>query len=106
MAVDGVADPISHVQGIMWRKLPLTHQELRILFTMYRATTSHSPAIIENAKKIWRENVLSVKIPHSTIFSRFYAEQEPLTTLDPRHQGSIAYNVLADWLLAYEKATP
>jgi hypothetical protein len=41
----------------MWRKFPFTHQELRILFTMYRATTSHSPAIVENAKKIWRENV-------------------------------------------------
>jgi hypothetical protein len=30
---------------------------------MYWATTAHSPAIVENAKKIWRENVLSVKIP-------------------------------------------
>ena len=96
MAVAGVADLISHVRGIMWRKFPLTHQELRILFTMYRATTAHSPAIIVNAKKIERENVLSVKIPHSTIFSRSYAEQEPITTLDPEHQGTIAYQVLAD----------
>lgn len=106
MAVDGVADLISHVQGIMWRKFPLSHQELRILFTMYRSTTSHSPAIVGNAKKIWRENILNVKIPHSTIFSRSYAEQEPITTLDPKHQGAIAYNVLADWLITYEKATP
>jgi chromosome partitioning protein len=106
MAVDGVADLISHVQGIMWRKFPLTHQELRILVTMYRSTTSHSPAIVENAKKIWRDNVLNVKIPHSTIFSRSYAKQEPITTLEPKHQGAIAYNVLADWLISYEKATP
>src|SRR3954463_7451501 len=69
MAVDGVADLITHVQKIMWNKFALTHQELRILFTMYRSTTSHSPAIVANAKKIWRENVLNVKIPHSTIFS-------------------------------------
>src|SRR6266704_3135779 len=53
MAVDGVADLINHVQRIMWNKYALTHQELRILFTMYRATTSHSPAIVANARKIW-----------------------------------------------------
>src|SRR5205823_3163480 len=44
MAVDGVADLINHVQRSMWNKYALTHQELRILFTMYRATTSHYPA--------------------------------------------------------------
>ncbi len=49
MAVDGVADLITHVQKIMWAKFALNHQELRILFTMYRATTSHSPAIVANA---------------------------------------------------------
>ena len=64
MAVDGVADLITHVQKIMWSKFALTHQELRILFTMYRSTTTHSPAIVSNAKKIWRDNVLNVKIPH------------------------------------------
>src|SRR5579885_3452652 len=60
MAVDGVADLISHVQRIMWNKFSLSHQELRILFTMYRATTAHSPAIVSNARKIWRDNILSV----------------------------------------------
>ena len=63
MAVDGVADLINHVQRIMWNKFNLTHQELRILFTMYRSTTTHSPAIVENARKIWRDNILNVKIP-------------------------------------------
>ena len=43
MAVDGVADLITHVQKIMWNKFALTHQELRILFTMYRATTCSQP---------------------------------------------------------------
>src|SRR5436190_1772343 len=33
MAVDGVADLISHVQRIMWNKYALSHQELRILST-------------------------------------------------------------------------
>jgi cellulose biosynthesis protein BcsQ len=63
MAVDGVADLINHVQRIMWNKFNLNHQELRILFTMYRSTTNHSPAIVENARKIWRDNILNVKIP-------------------------------------------
>ncbi len=102
MAVDGVADLINHVQRIMWNKYALTHQELRILFTMYRATTSHSPAIIANARKIWRENILTVKIPHSTIFSKSYDQKTPLAMLEPKHQGTIAYDVFADWLLNYE----
>ncbi len=102
MAVDGVADLINHVQKIMWSKFSLTHQELRILFTMFRSTTSHSPAIVENAKKIWRDNVLSVKIPHSTAFARSYAERKPLVLLEPKHPGAIAYGVLADWLIGYE----
>jgi chromosome partitioning protein len=105
MAVDGVADTINHVQRIMWNKFNLSHQELRILFTMYRSTTSHSPAIVANAKKIWRDNVLSVKIPHSTIFSRSYDEKTPISMLSPKHQGAIAYGVFSDWLINYEKAT-
>jgi chromosome partitioning protein len=104
MAVDGVADLINHVQRIMWNKYALTHQELRILFTVYRSTTSHSPAIVANARKIWRDNVLTVKIPHSTIFSRSYEEKLPVSMIDPKHQGAIAYDVFADWLMNYENA--
>src|SRR5512142_1375985 len=104
MAVDGVADLINHVQKIMWNKFALTHQELRILFTMYRPTTTHSPAIVGNAQKIWRDNVLNVKIPHSTVFSRSYDEKRPIGLLDPKHPGAIAYDVLADWLITYENA--
>ncbi len=104
MAVDGVADLISHVQRIMWTKYALSHQELRILFTMYRSTTTHSPAIVANARKIWRDNILTVKIPHSTIFSRSYDQKTPLAMLEPKHQGSIAYDVFADWLITYENA--
>ena len=104
MAVDGVADLISHVQRIMWNKFALNHQELRILFTMYRSTTSHSPAIVENARKIWRDNILSVKIPHSTLFAKSYDQKRPVGLLAPKHPGSIAYDVLADILIEYEKA--
>src|SRR2546426_2544472 len=99
MAVDGVADLITHVQKIMWSKFALTHQELRILFTMYRSTTTHSPAIVENARKIWRDNVLNVKIPHSTLFSRSYDEKIPVGMLEPKHLGAIAYDVFAKWLI-------
>src|SRR5204862_2768288 len=75
MAVDGVADLITHVQKIMWSKFAITRQELRILFTMDRSTTSQYPAIVTNAKEIWRDNVLNVKIPHSTKFSQSYDER-------------------------------
>jgi chromosome partitioning protein len=103
MAVDGVADLINHVQKIMWTKFGLTHQELRILFTMYRASTRHSPVVVENARKIWRDNIFSVKIPHSTLFARSYDEKMPAVLLDPKHPGAIAYGVLADALIHYEE---
>src|SRR6266700_1978933 len=101
MAVDGVADLITHVQKIMWSKFSLSHQELRILFTMFRATTSHSPAVVDNARKIWRDNVLSMKIPQATLFSRSYDEKIPVTILDPKSPGAIAYDLFAQWLIEY-----
>jgi chromosome partitioning protein len=104
MAVDGVADLITHVQRIMWGKLSLQGQDLKILFTMYRNTTAHSPAVVTNARKIWDRNVLTVKIPHSTIFSKSYDERKPLAFLDPKHPGAIAYDVFAEWLIDYEKS--
>src|SRR5260370_31438898 len=99
MAVDGVADLITHVQKIMWSKFALTHQELRIPFTMYRATTSHSPAVVENARKIWRDNVLKITIPHATLFSRSYDEKTPIGFLEPKHPGALAYDRFAQWLI-------
>jgi chromosome partitioning protein len=64
MALDDVADMIGHIQRHMWGKYPdLEHQEIRILFTMYRNTTAHAPAVVANAQKIWRENIFSVRIP-------------------------------------------
>src|SRR5258707_3130635 len=98
MAVDGVGDLITHVQKIMWNKFALSHQELRILFTMYRATTSHSPAIVESAKKIWRDNILPMKIPHSTVFCRSYDLKTPVPKLEPRHAAALAYGLFADWM--------
>jgi chromosome partitioning protein len=106
MAVDGVADLISHVQRIMWNKFSLSHQELRILFTMYRSTTAHSPAIVANARKIWRDNILSMKIPHSTLFSRSYDQRKPVALLDGKHGGTIAYDLFADWLIKYSNPDP
>ena len=106
MAVDGVADLITHVQKIMWSKFALTHQELRILFTMFQATTNHSPAVVENARKIGRDNVLNVKIPHAIIFSRAYDEKTPIWMLEPTHPGAIAYDRFAQWLIETNDQQP
>ena len=105
MAVDGVGDLITHVQKIMWNKFALTHQELRILFTMYRATTMQSPAIWANAKKIWRDNVLNIKVPHTTLSAQSYDQKKPIHLLDSKHQGTLAYTMFADWLIDYETTT-
>jgi cellulose biosynthesis protein BcsQ len=71
---------------------------------MYRSSTSHSPAIVENARKIWRDNILPMKIPHSTIFARSYDQKTPVNVLEPKHPGAIAYDVLADYLIEYENS--
>lgn len=52
-------------------------------------------------RKIWRDNILNVKIPHSTIFARSCDEKIPIHKLDSHHPGAIAYDVLADWLITY-----
>lgn len=103
MAIDGVADLITHVQNIMWDQYKLDRQELRILFTMYKATTSHSPAVVNNARKIWRDNVLKVKIPETIEFPRSFDKRKPLTEYKPNHPGALAYSALAEWLIEYEK---
>jgi cellulose biosynthesis protein BcsQ len=53
----------------------------------------------DNARKIWRDNVLNVKIPHATLFSRSYDEKTPVGMLEPNHPGAIAYDVFAQWLI-------
>lgn len=103
MAVDGIGDTISYLQTTLWKKVPLEHQELRILFTMFRATTNESPALVANARRIWRDNVLNVQIPHAAIFSTSYNLRQPVIDLDPKHPGTIAYNLFADWLVNYEE---
>lgn len=104
MSVDGVADLITHVQKILWSKFALTHIELRILFTMYRATTSHSPAVVETARKVWRDNVLKITIPHATLFSRSYDEKTPIGFLEPKAPGALAYDRFADWLIEIDES--
>jgi len=105
MAVDGVADLINHVQNIMWNRYRLDSQEIRILFTMYKAGTSHSPGVVANARKIWRDNVLPIKIPEAIEFPRSFDRREPLNRYMPKHPGALAYAALADWLVDYEKTT-
>jgi chromosome partitioning protein len=102
-SLDGVADLLERLQGILWRKHNLQHQELKLLFSMYRASTNHSLAVVSSARKIWRDNVLNMTIPHSTAFSISYDKQIPLTVREPHHPGAIAYNVFSDWLIDYEK---
>jgi chromosome partitioning protein len=103
MALDGVADTIGHIQRHLWGKYPeLEHQELRILFTMYRATTNHAPAVVASAQKIWRDNILGVRIPHAAIFAQSYDQKQSVFDISPRHPGALAYEALADLLLPYE----
>jgi chromosome partitioning protein len=98
MAVDGLADLIGHLHSVLWRRFSL-EQELSILFTMYKATTSHSPGIVQAAKRIYRDNVLSFVVPESVVFPRSFEKQQPLIHYSPTHKGAQAYHRLAKWLM-------
>lgn len=100
MAIDGLTDLINHVTDIMWGNYEeLANQEIRILFTMYKANTSHSPGVVKQAKKIWRKNVLRTVIPETIEFPRSFEKKKPLIDYNPKHKGSLAYLQLADWVI-------
>lgn len=101
MAIDGVSDLINHVQAIIWHKFrdELLHQEIRILFTMYKAGTTHSPGIVQATRKIYGGNVLDIMIPETIEFPRSFDQKMPITKLAPRHVGAEAYRKVAQWIV-------
>src|SRR3972149_8790515 len=100
MSVDGISDLVNHVQEIFWHKFrdDLKDQEIRILFTMYKANTKHSPGVVQAAKRIYQENVLDILVPETIEFPRSFDKRVPLTRLLPRHPGALAYKQLAQWI--------
>lgn len=101
MAIDGVSDLINHVQAIIWNKYrnELGKQEIRILFTMYKAGTTHSPGIVQATRKIYGGNVLDVLIPETIEFPRSFDHKMPIIHLAPHHAGSEAYRSVANWII-------
>jgi len=101
MALDGVADMIRHVQEILWPKYArvLADQEIRILFTKYKKSTSHAPGVVTAAKRVYRDNVIDILVPETVEFPRSYSKRQPLTRLLPQHPGARAYFQLARWII-------
>lgn len=98
MAIDGLADLIKYLHTVLWRRYKLD-QDIRILFTMYKAGTSHSPGIVASARKIYRDNILTMLVPESIAFPRSFEAQRPLIQFDVHHPGAQAYREVALWLL-------
>jgi chromosome partitioning protein len=105
MSIDGVSDLVNHVQEIFWHKFreELREQEIRVLFTMYKANTKHSPGVVKAAQRIYRENVLDVYVPETIEFPRSFDRRQPLTHLAPAHPGATAYQKVAQWLINHAK---
>lgn len=101
MSIDGVSDLVNHVQEIFWHKFrdELKNQEIRVLFTMYKATTKHSPGVVQSARRIYRDNILDIYVPETIEFPRSFDKRQPLTHLAPTHPGSEAYRKVAQWLI-------
>lgn len=106
MSIDGVSDLVKHVQDIFWHKFrdQLKDQEIRILFTMYKVNTKHSPSVVQAATRIYRDNVLNIHIPETIEFPRSFEKRIPLINLMPKHLGSEAYRQVAQWILAHAPA--
>lgn len=96
-SVDGLADLIKHLHTVLWPKYELD-QDIHILFTMYDATTSLSPGLVNSAKRIYRDNVLPILVHDAVAFKRSYAEYKPMPFFAPHHAGTKAYKDLATWL--------
>lgn len=101
MSIDGVSDLVHHVQEIFWHRFRehLKDQEIRILFTMFKANTKHSPGVVKAATRIYRENVLDVQIPETVEFPRSFDKRAPLPHLLPEHVGAKAYQKVAEWII-------
>lgn len=103
MSIDGVSDLVNHVQEIFWHRFrdELKHQEIKILFTMFKATTKHSPGVVQSARRIYRDNVLDIYVPETIEFPRSFDKRRPLTHLSPDHPGAQAYKDVAEWLIEH-----
>ena len=101
MSVDGISDLVNHVQEIFWHKFQdeLKQQEIRILFTMFKANTKHSPGVVQAARRIYRGNILDIQIPETIEFPRSFDKRMPLINLLPNHPGSKSYIKLSKWIL-------
>lgn len=101
MSIDGVSDLVNHVQEVIWHRFreELAEQEIRVLFTKYKATTKHSPGVVKAAQRIYRDNVLETMIPETIAFPRSFEMRQPLTHLQPKHAGARAYRDVAGWLI-------
>lgn len=101
MAIDGVSDLVNHVQSIIWHKFrdELSQQEIRILFTMYKAGTNHSPGVVQATRRIYGGNVLDTIIPETVEFPRSFDLRTPITRLVPHHPGAQAYKQFAQWVI-------
>lgn len=99
MAIEGLADLIKHLHSVLWRRFGDLDQDIRMLFTMYKANTSHSPGIVAEARKIYRDNILPMCVPESIAFPRSFESQQPIVSYSPAHPGAQAYRDLAEWLL-------
>jgi chromosome partitioning protein len=101
MAIDGVSDLMNHVQSIIWHKYraELVDQEIRVLFTMYKANTNHSPGVVQATRKIYGGNVLDILIPETIEFPRSFDQKTPIIYLAPRHPGAEAYRQVAEWIV-------
>ena len=103
MSIDGLSDLVNYVQEILWHRYQdeLREQEIRVLFTKYKATTKHSPGVVQAAQRIYRDNVLDILIPETIAFPRSFGQRQPLVNLEPKHPGSKAYHAVARWLINY-----
>ena len=103
--VDGVQDLLKFIYEVVWDGYNPKLKIGGILPTMYKKTTTHSPSVIETARKIWKENVMPIEVPESIAFPRAFNDGMPLIFSEPGHPAALAYMEVAKIIHPNAKAT-
>jgi chromosome partitioning protein len=104
-ALDGVQDLLKFIYEVVWDGYNPKLKIGGILPTMYKKTTTHSPSVIETARKIWKENVMPLEVPESIAFPRAFNDGMPLIFSEPGHPAALAYVEVAEIIHPHAKAT-
>jgi chromosome partitioning protein len=100
-ALDGTHDIFRFIQDVVWKDYNPDLKILGVLPTMVRRLGGHSAGVIDKARELWGNKVLSIEVPETIIFPRSFDKGKPALLSSPSHKAVDPYRKLAK--LIHEK---